>query len=160
MNSATFTIIPEDLIAANRLHFIKLFSIRRWLLTFIGSAVSIALIFYGFDLRIGVVGYLVALGSMWAIIVAICGLGWPWYPANRDGLGRKPKSCGLKQTSSGMLKRSLSNQFVVSLACRGQPIIVGPRMIEASCSTRTSERSTPCRSATFRRTHEMKLSAS
>jgi len=80
MNSATFTIIPEDLIAANRLHFIKLFSIRRWLLTFIGSAVSIALIFYGFDLRIGVVGYLVALGSMWAIIVAICGLGWLMVP--------------------------------------------------------------------------------
>src|SRR5258708_5034039 len=80
MNSATFTVGPDDLTAANRLHFIKLVSLRRWLLTFILSAVAIALVFYGVDLSIDIAGYLIALASMWGMIVTICVLGWLMIP--------------------------------------------------------------------------------
>ena len=80
MSEATFTIGSEDLAAANRLHFIKLFSAERWSLTFIGSAVALALLNFGFDAGIDLEDYLLILGSIWAIIVAICVLGWFMIP--------------------------------------------------------------------------------
>ena len=76
MNEATFTIGPEDLSAANLLHFLSLFSIRRWAFVFAGSALAIALLFFGLDLSLGLGGYLVVLGSVWGIIAAICVWGW------------------------------------------------------------------------------------
>jgi len=76
MNEATFTIGPEDLSTANRLHFLSLFSIRRWAFAFAGSALAIALLSFGLDLNFGLGGYLAVLGSVWSIVVAICVWGW------------------------------------------------------------------------------------
>lgn len=80
MNEATYTVSPEDLTAANRLHFLKSFSLRRWLVAFIFSAVAVGLFIWGFDGFLDPESYLLALGSIWGFVVAICIVGWLMIP--------------------------------------------------------------------------------
>jgi len=80
MNEATFTVGPDDMAAANRLHFLKLFSARRWLFVFLGSAVALALLNFGLIGYIDPEIYLITLGTIWGTIVAICIVGWLMIP--------------------------------------------------------------------------------
>ena len=100
MNEATFTIGPEDLSAANRLHFISLLSIRRWLLVFAGSAVAVALLLFGFDSSFGLEGYLIVLGSVWGIVVAICVWGWFMIPRQARRTWKQAQKLWIETTAS------------------------------------------------------------
>jgi hypothetical protein len=80
MNEATFTVSPDDMIAANRLHFLKSFSIKRWLEVFILSAVALALFNFGFDWMFDPEGYLIVLGTIWAFLATVCIVGWFMIP--------------------------------------------------------------------------------
>jgi hypothetical protein len=80
MNEATFTVSPEDCVAANRLHFLKSISIKRWLEVFILSAAALALFNFGFDWIFDLEGYLIVLGSIWAFLVTVCVAGWFMIP--------------------------------------------------------------------------------
>ena len=80
MNEATYTVGPDDLVAAYRLNFLKSFSIRQWLFAFIGGAVGMAFLILVSDGVIDPESYLLALGSIWGIVVAICIVGWLMIP--------------------------------------------------------------------------------
>lgn len=80
MNQVSYSVGVDDLAAANRLYFIKTISIRRWIGTFVASAVAIALTLWGFIGQIDSEIYLLALGSIWLTIIAICIFGWFMIP--------------------------------------------------------------------------------
>lgn len=50
MNEATFTVGPDDLIAANRFHLKNLFSAERWTFALLVTGTLIAMLAYGLDL--------------------------------------------------------------------------------------------------------------
>jgi hypothetical protein len=80
MNEGIYAITPADLTAANRLHFRKSVSPRKWLFTFLLSAASLALLLPlysdGFDGQI----YAFSLGGVWLFITTICLVGWIMIP--------------------------------------------------------------------------------
>ena len=81
MNVASYTVGPDDLAAANRLHFLRSFSSRRSAIAFIFSVIAVALMVFGFDDVFGPNSYFLVLGSIWGVIAAICVFGWlaiPW----------------------------------------------------------------------------------
>jgi len=80
MTEVTYTVAADDLVAANRLHFLKSISLRRWLITFLASAVAVGMIVWGFIGSLETELYLLTLGGMWALIVTICIVGWLMIP--------------------------------------------------------------------------------
>jgi hypothetical protein len=151
MKEATFTIGPEDLSAANRLHFLSLFSVRRWALVFAGSALAITLVLFGLNLNFGFGGYLVLLGSVWGIVVAICVWGWLMIPRQARRTWKQAQKLWIETTVLGMPIVSTSNRPEGCRKSSGQPILGGLPTTGAFCSIKTSGLSTRCRSAVFRR---------
>ena len=76
MNEATFTVGPDDLIAANRFHFKNLFSAERWTLALLVTGTLIALLAYGLDLGLETKDYLYIFATVWVFVIGICVLGW------------------------------------------------------------------------------------
>ena len=72
--------VPDDLIAANRLHFKKLFSSNRWRLALLVSGAMTAMLVYGVDLGMKGEDFLFILAGVWAFVLTICLLGWLLIP--------------------------------------------------------------------------------
>ena len=76
MNEATFTVGPDDLIAANKFHFKNLFSAERWTFALLVSGTVIAVLVYVLDLGFEAKDFLYIFAAVWVVVIAICVLGW------------------------------------------------------------------------------------